>query len=304
MKKIEYAYSKINLHLEVLKKRDDGYHDIFSIMANTSLCDLLKLDKLTVDCSKPFDFKFVQVTGVYADFFKSIPVPNNLITKAARLYCQKAEVSVQIELSLEKNIPAGGGLGGGSADAAAMLRLLNQELKFFSEEQLLEIAAQIGADVPFCIKGGLSLCEGVGEQLTSVDVKLPFYVLIANNGVHINTKEAYAGVCEVIKGRDYSKEEILSKKTKFSEILTEGVLDDFNSFFYNDFEDSVFKKHNSVFKLKELVKQLGAEFVLMTGSGSTIIGLFNNKILADKAVDSLSNKALQVNLATFVNTCN
>jgi 4-diphosphocytidyl-2-C-methyl-D-erythritol kinase len=300
MKKVEYAYSKINLHLEVLKKRDDGYHDIFSIMAKTNLYDLLKLEKLTLDKSKSFDLKIVETTGYYVDLVKSIPVSQNLIYKAAKLYCEKAKVSAQIEISLEKNIPAGGGLGGGSADAAAILRLLNSKLKYLSHAELLQTAVQVGADVPFCLGGGVAICEGIGEQVSTIDFKLPYYVLIVNNGIHVDTKEAYSLIDKGLEKKRGQKEDSGTKKKRFYKILKEGVLDDFNAFFYNDFEEPVFKKHPEILSLKQQIRHCGAEFVLMTGSGSTIIGLFDDKLLADKALKSLSNRVLQVNLASFV----
>lgn len=301
MQKIEYANAKVNLHLEILKKRSDGYHDIFSVMASTNLHDLLQLNKLDLCSDNTVKLFFDNITGEYKDLIRDLPTEDNLIYKAASLYFEKVDKSAIIHLDIEKNIPAGGGLGGGSSDAAAMLRLLNNELNYYTEQQMLEIAEKVGADVPFCLKGGIAICEGIGEIIEPIDVNIPYSVVIVNNGTHVNTKEAYSYI-DMSKQVKMSEMAYKERKNQIKSILKNRMLDDFNTYFKNDFEEPVFKKHFSVESLKNKIKDLGADFTIMTGSGSTIIGLFKNKNIANKACKSLLNidKVLQVHLASFV----
>jgi 4-diphosphocytidyl-2-C-methyl-D-erythritol kinase len=301
MKNIEYANSKINLHLEVLNKRNDGYHNIFSIMASTDLHDLLKLKSLTLLDGENVKLNIEEITGKYANLIKELPIEENLIYKAAKVYFERIGKAAIISIDVEKNIPAGGGLGGGSSDAAAMLRLLNRELKLLTDAELLEISVKIGADVPFCLVGGIAFCEGIGEKIEQIYADLTYTVLIVNNGTHINTKEAYS----FLDNRDISQinsdKDLSQKKMQFNLFIKQGMLDEINKYFKNDFEAPVFKKNLSIVELKKIVQQLGADFTIMTGSGSTIIGLFKNYNIASRACKSLLdiNKVLQVHLASF-----
>jgi 4-diphosphocytidyl-2-C-methyl-D-erythritol kinase len=199
LKRAARAYAKVNLHLEVLNKRQDGYHNILSVMAQVDLFDLLKLKHIRVSGRNGELAVDVRVEGGdFAGILGSVrlrrislrgrAVPTSWLWGAqARSYFQ-----------FEKNIPAGAGLGGGSSDAAAALRMLNE---YFSsglgvkldDGDLARLGAGIGADVPFCLAGGAAVCEGIGEIMEPVSNGLSHRVVIAYNGVQVSTAEARIG---------------------------------------------------------------------------------------------------------------
>jgi 4-diphosphocytidyl-2-C-methyl-D-erythritol kinase len=153
------AYAKINTYLDVISKRDDGFHDILSVMRRVSLADNVRME--IFDSSE---------TGINLSV-KGDDLPcdeRNLVYRAAVKFLEKFKICSKINIEIEKKIPIGAGLAGGSADAAATLRALNRIFNLASEEQLLEIAAEIGSDVPFCLLGGTALCEGRGEIITPI----------------------------------------------------------------------------------------------------------------------------------------
>ena len=160
------AYAKINLHLEILNKREDGYHNILSIMAKTELFDLLKLEKINLYDKKAIETKvsIKNSGGIFKDEIDKIPENDNLITKAVLSYLDKINKSAEIEFSITKNIPTGAGLGGGSSDAASALKILNKNIMGLNDEELFDIGKKIGADVPYCLVNTPAICEGIGER--------------------------------------------------------------------------------------------------------------------------------------------
>ncbi len=296
MQQIEYAYAKVNLHLEVLSKRADGYHNILSIMALTGLFDLLKLDYLKIHNRDDLNFDLKCEKGIHSKIIAEIPFKDNLIYKAVKLFFKKANKNADLKLTLEKNIPAGAGLGGSSADAAAVLRLLNNNTALLSQNELYAIACSLGADVPFCLNEQAAICEGIGNIITPVNMQLKHSLLIANNGVHVDTGLAYKNI-----GKSNLKKEIINKKKDlFQKYLKQGDLENLKSSLKNDFEKNVFKMYPTVENLKKKVNRLGADFTTMTGSGSTIIGLFQNKDTAYQAQKGLLNIVPEVHIASFL----
>lgn len=300
MKLVTKAYSKINLHLEVLNKRPDGYHNIFSLMTGVGLYDLLKLEALdSTDASKGISVEIHPAGGACSGIIESIPVEDNLIFRALYEYFNKIGKGCRAIFSIEKNIPAGAGLGGGSSDAAGVLRLLNQQMGSLTMDELLVIAGRIGADVPFCVNGGYALCEGIGNRLEYITGSLDYYILIANDDIHVNTAQAYH-----LLGRDagYSGIDDLSEKKKCLRMCVEsGKLESCYSILRNDFEEPVYAAHPDVKRIRELVFETGPDFVSMTGSGSSIIGVFREKELIQKAERFLRNKIKKVIVTRFVN---
>ncbi len=160
------AHAKVNLHLEVLNRRDDGYHNIFSLMASVALHDLLKLEESSArELSGGIDIAVAVKNngGIHGSVIDSIPAHENLIARAATLYYERAGMNGKAVFSIEKNIPAGAGLGGGSSDAAAALKLLNGRLGKFRDDELAEMGSKIGADIPYCLHGGFAIGRGIGE---------------------------------------------------------------------------------------------------------------------------------------------
>jgi 4-diphosphocytidyl-2-C-methyl-D-erythritol kinase len=298
----DYSHAKVNLHLEVLAKRENGYHDILSLMMKTGLCDLLKLDNLKVFDGNPESVcvRILPDGGHNASLLNDIPADKNLITKAAREYFKAAGRSAEITVKLEKNIPAGGGLGGGSADAASMLRLLQRSLSALSDDELAEAASRTGADVPFCLSDGAALCEGTGEVIEKVSHNLQCSVLILNDGTHVDTRWAYGAVDAALQYAPIDAELIHSKKKALADLLLKGDVEKLRDLCRNDFELPVFDAFPSIRELKQALIKEGSDFSIMTGSGSTVIGLFRDRNKAIGTRERFINKGISVWLTDFV----
>ena len=292
------AYAKVNLNLEVLNLREDGYHNIFSVMAHIELNDLLKLDKFVIKEFSGIEINIKPTEGSFSNIIEELPVEENLIFKAAQELSVKLNKTFQANFSICKNIPAGAGLGGGSADAAAALTLLYKamDIPFLD---IMDLAANIGADAPFALCEGAAICEGIGEKITQLAVTLPHFVLLINNGDHIDTRWAYKTLnrsSEFNIDDDY----IIQKKEKIQKAFNAKKWNDFFDLCTNDFEENVFNKYPKIaFAKEELIKN-GADFSIMTGSGSTMIGLFSDEDRANIVFEKMRNTNKWVYLTKFV----
>jgi 4-diphosphocytidyl-2-C-methyl-D-erythritol kinase len=293
------AYAKVNLHLKVLDKRDDGYHNILSLMASVDLFDLLKLDEceLTKNIADNFIVKIISDGGTYSSVIENTPVEKNLIYKAAKKYVEFSGLSGKIVVRIQKDIPAGGGLGGGSSDAAAVLRLLNSKYGFMSKEELLHCASKIGADVPFCLGGGVALCGGIGEKINKLPSLDNLNLLIVNNGTHVETIQAYKMI-DAVRERCKTKYDI-NQSAIIDRVSTKDYANLFNMF-ENDFEEVVFDKNPSLRMIKQMMYDQGADFSIMTGSGSTVIGIFFDLDKAKQAREQFVVKNVWAYLTKFV----
>ena len=275
----EFAPAKINLFLDVIRKREDGYHDLGTLFQTIDAGDtitgtLRSDDRITLEYSVP----------------QSYPKETDLVYRAAVLIQEAYQVNQGVDLYLEKVMPLGAGLGGGSADAAATLRLLNRLWKLdLSNEALEELAASLGADVPFLVRGGSAFAEGIGEKLTPIEplqLKGDQHLLIATPLDSVPTKDAYAGVpksgpdrWEAYKSGFAATADGSSTAGSSIDFALENV--------FNSFEISVFPKHPLVEKLKQDLVRLGATSVLMSGSGASVFGVFETKKQAESALESV-----------------
>ncbi|MDY6263061.1 MAG: 4-(cytidine 5'-diphospho)-2-C-methyl-D-erythritol kinase [Fibrobacter sp.] len=271
----EYAPAKINLFLDVIRKREDGYHDLGTLFQTIDAGDTVSAEiredgRITLCYNEPQNY----------------PLESDLVYKAAKLLQQESGTTIGADIYLNKVMPLGAGLGGGSADAAATLRLLNQLWKLkFKFEKLEEIGARLGADVPFLVRGGTAFAEGIGEKLTFVkplQLTGEQYLLVATPLDSVPTKDAYAGVPK--SGPD--RWETYRAKCMRAGGKTASI--DFalaNSF--NAFEESVFPKHPLVEEMKNEFKRLGAKSVLMSGSGASVFGVFDTRKQAKEAAEEL-----------------
>lgn len=271
----EYAPAKINLFLDVIRKREDGYHDLGTLFQTIDAGD-------TVSAEPRHDGR---ITLCYNEP-QNYPLESDLVYKAAKLLQQESGTTLGADIYLNKVMPLGAGLGGGSADAAATLRLLNQLWKLkFKFDRLEEIGARLGADVPFLVRGGTAFAEGIGEKLTFVkplQLAGEQYLLVATPLDSVPTKDAYAGVPK--SGPD--RWETYRAKCMRAGGKTASI--DFalaNSF--NAFEESVFPKHPLVEEMKNEFKRLGAKSVLMSGSGASVFGVFDSRKQAKEAAEEL-----------------
>jgi len=264
-----FAPAKINAYLRIVGRRSDGYHLLNSLMIPVSLYD--KID-VQVD-EKPAGIKLT-----CSDL--AIPVDEtNLAYKAAALLCRECTVTPAITLSLQKHIPSGAGLGGGSSNAAAVLKSLNTLLSLgLSEQRLCQLGARLGADVPFFIPCRPALVEGIGDILTTVSPFPYRWVVLVVPPFGVSTPWAYQRFDELPIASTANKELHKWKPGQWPE----------QALFVNDLERAVFPSHPQLVVIKSMLLSSGAEGALMSGSGSAVFGLFTDRDLAVKASGSLA----------------
>ena len=257
------APAKINLFLDVLNRREDGYHNLSMIMQTIDLCDEIeieKAEKILMDSNKT-----------------DIPLnEKNLAWKAAELFFEYTKINGGCKIYLKKIIPDGAGLGGGSSDAAQVLIALNEiyDAKL-SNEELKNIAVKIGADVPFFIEKGCCLAEGIGDILTPIENRTNPYVLVYKPEFSISTKWVYENLNLNNRTRKNTSELI--------ELLKDGNMKFYDGIF-NVLEDVSETKYPVIEDIKNKFKNLGATNAMMTGSGSAVFSIFVDEIKAKEAL--------------------
>lgn len=251
---ITFPNAKINLGLDVVEKRPDGYHNLETVFYPIPLYDILEITKSEDEFS--FTMHNAEFEGNDND---------NLVVKAYNILAEDYDMP-KVKMSLYKNIPTGAGMGGGSADAAFALKMLNNIAGLnLSDEKLEEYAARIGADCAFFIKNKPAYATGIGNILTPVDCDLTgYYMVVAKPDIHISTKEAYALV-----NPEYPQNAL-------AEIIKKPV-DEWKGLMKNDFEKSVFAKYPSVRDIKNKLYDMGAIYASMSGSGSAFFGIFKSE---------------------------
>lgn len=249
---IVFPNCKINLGLNIIRKREDGFHDLETIFLPTPFTDVLEI--------VPSDKTELIVTGL------PVNAKDNLCIKAYNLLQQKFPGLPAIKMHLHKVIPLGAGLGGGSSDAAFTLQLLNEKFNLNIEtEQLIKFALQLGSDCPFFIINKPSFAKGRGEILEPVNIDLSQYkILIVSPGIHIDTKWAFS--------------KIISRERKISikEIIVQPI-ESWNGELQNDFELPVFAEYPELEKIKNDLYDLGATYASLSGSGSSVYGIFSKE---------------------------
>lgn len=260
------ACAKINLYLDVTGKRADGYHDIVSIMQSVDLCDTVSLH---VEQDTPGEIRLICDGGLPCD-------GRNLAYRAADAYFAH-KIPCGIEIRVQKNIPAEAGLAGGSADCAAVLRLLNARFGRYDEQQLLALGASLGADVPFCLVGGTRITRGIGEVMQPCAPMPDCFLVIARGGTGVSTPAAYRAL-DGLYG-DFSAQAAASEQ-RLMQVVTameRGDLAGMSEAMYNIFESVVLPEHEVASRLKREMQDGGAIGALMSGSGPSVVGLFANE---------------------------
>jgi 4-diphosphocytidyl-2-C-methyl-D-erythritol kinase len=254
---VTFPNAKINLGLNILNKRIDGFHNIETVFYPVQLCDILEI----IEKPKGCDLPYFTNSGLSVD----APSDHNLCVKAFDLL--KIDFNLPpIAMHLHKIIPFGAGLGGGSADAAYTITLLN---KLFSlnlkKSVLLNYAKKLGSDCAFFIENKPALGTGKGEILESVSLNLSgYYIYFVKPDIHISTAEAYSGITPKIPEK------------RITEII-QLPIEAWKDILINDFESHLFEKHKLLSNIKESLYQSGAVYAAMSGSGSTIFGIFKNE---------------------------
>ena len=256
---IVYPNAKINLGLNILRKRDDGYHDLETVFYPTSLSDVLEIN----ESPKALDDIEPHITG------NAIPgdVRENLVYKVLK-DLQSGFCLPKMEFFLHKRIPLGAGLGGGSSDAASAMLLANDMFSLGLEKEEMENRlAEYGADCPFFVRNTPSLAEGIGDVLSPISLSLKGKSLvIVKPRTFISTKEAYAGVNPQMP------------QIRIKEVLTKDIKE-WKNLLHNDFEVSIFRNHPEIASIKETLYDMGALYASMSGSGSSLFGIFEKGIL-------------------------
>lgn len=249
-----FPNAKINIGLNVVKKRPDGYHDIETVFYPTGLTDILEFVKTKGN------IKFVN-TGIKIDIEKH----NNLVLKAYQLLRKEYDLP-GLDIHLHKIIPPGAGLGGGSSDATYMLKSLNDHFKLnISDKNLENYAQQLGSDCPFFIKNRPFFAEGTGNIFSDIKLDISkYFLIIVKPDIHIPTKLAFSGI------------QAKSPKQSLKELITLPV-NEWKYHIKNDFESIVFKQFPIIKKIKETLYKSGAVYAQMSGSGAAVFGIFNKE---------------------------
>jgi len=278
----EKAQAKINLTLDVLHKRPDGYHEVEMVMQTVDLSDHLTFtateeDSITLSCTAPY-----------------IPLdPRNLVWQAAKLMKDTYNIRQGVKIHIEKRIPVAAGLAGGSSDAAATLRGLNRVFGLgLSLDELAELGAKIGSDVPFCMYGGTAIARGRGEQIEQLPRATPTWVVLVKPPIAVSTADVYGR----LRADAITDHPDLNGMV---EALTTGDVKNISAKLGNVLEAVTFEMYPEVEKLKHQLLKFGASGALMSGSGPTLFALVEREAKAVRICNALRGFAREVYLCRF-----
>jgi len=270
------AYGKINISLDIIGKREDGYHLLKMIMQNVDLYDSMSFQKcnkgINISCNKPY-----------------IPTDDkNLVYKAAKLFMDTYNIREGINIYLKKNIPVAAGMAGGSSDAAAVFRTLRQIFEVdATDNELMKLGVKIGADVPFCIIGGTALCEGIGEIITPLKPFKNHILVLVKPNFGVSTKE-------VFKNLDISKVFKHPDTEALIRAMQQEKLADVCKGMRNLLENVTLRKYPVLKRIKEDIIKMGAIGSMMSGSGPTIFAFFDDMLKAQKCYDKFKTQYKEV----------
>lgn len=278
------AYAKINLGLDVIRKREDGYHEVKMIMQNIGLCDELTFERQAEGITLKIDRVDLPTDG------------NNLIYRAARLIKEEYGITEGVRIRLKKKIPIAAGLAGGSTDAAAVFHGMNSLFDLgMTIDKMCELGVKIGADVPYCILGGTALAEGIGEKLTPLPDAPGAVVLLAKPDISVSTKEVYQNL-HVEELRVHPDIDGMTKAIIRRDL--QGILERMD----NVLEYVTINRYPVIDEIKNFMKEQGALRALMSGSGPTVFGIFEKQEQAAAAYLKIKESGLAKDLVvtTFV----
>ena len=277
---IDFVNAKINIGLQIVGKREDGYHNLQTVFypigkkaglpSNpTIFCDILEIIKEDRGKTKNTEYIF---SGKKVD----CPEEQNLVCRAVNIYREVTGFDAELTVTLDKHLPDGAGIGGGSADAAFTLRMLSQidrECRGIGpdDRELADMALKLGADCPFFIYNRPMVGEGIGEKLCEIKLNLEgYWLLLVKPEIRVSTKEAFSG--------------IVPKATEFDlSLLPSLQIEEWQGIIKNDFEESIFPKFPKLSELKHCLIESGAMYASMTGSGSALYGIYRNQEEGEKA---------------------
>lgn len=270
------AYGKINISLDIVGKREDGYHLLKMIMQNVDLYDSMSFERcskgINISCNRPY-----------------IPTDDrNLVYKAAKLFMDTYGISEGVNIYLKKNIPVAAGMAGGSADAAAVFKALTQVFNIdVGDNELMSLGLKIGADVPYCIMGGTALCEGIGEVITPLKPFKNHILILVKPNFGVSTKEVY-------KNLDISKIFKHPDTDALIKAMEEDKLEEVCSGMKNLLENVTLRKYPVLKRIKEDMIKMGAMGSMMSGSGPTIFAFFDDMLKAQRCYDKFKAQYKEV----------
>ena len=268
----EKAYAKVNITLDVVGKREDGYHLLKMIMQNIDIYDVITIEKIEsgieITCNKPY-----------------VPTDErNLAYKAAKLFKNTFNITSGLSINIKKNIPVAAGLAGGSTDCAAVLKIMNKLFQVNADnEKLMELGVKLGADVPYCIDGGTALCEGIGEVLTTLKPFKNHIIVLVKPPFGVSTKEVY-------KNFDLGRVKNHPETDKVIAYMNEYNLYEVAKNMKNLLENVTLKKHKIISSIKSEMESLGAIKAMMSGSGPTVFAFFDDMMKAQRCYDEMKKK--------------
>lgn len=278
------AYGKINLGLDVVRRLENGYHEVRMIMQSVKLADIVTMKQISED-------KIVVRTDQ-----ENLPCDErNLAYKAAKLMKEKYSVQDGVEIFLEKHIPMAAGMAGGSADCAAVLKGMNELFGLgLTLEDMQKTGVKLGADVPYCLMGGCALSEGIGEVLTALKAPPACTVLLAKPDIDVSTKYVY----------EHLKLDTLERHPDIDGMMQdieEGNLEKLCGKLENVLESVTGKEYPVIGEIEKIMKDAGAPAAVMSGSGPTVFGIFKGTKAAETAMAGIRerNLAKEVFLSTF-----
>ena len=266
------AYAKINIALDVVGKREDGYHLLRMIMQTVDLYDVIEITKsdcnIKLKCNKPY-----------------VPTDErNLAYKAAKLFKETYDIKDGVLIDLTKNIPVSAGMAGGSTDAAGVLKLMNRLFNVnASDEELRTLGLKLGADVPYCISGGTALCEGIGEKITQLKPFKDKILVIVKPPFGVSTKDVY-------KAFDLSKIVFHPRTDDIIKAMENDDIDFVANNMKNLLENVTLRKHRVILNIKEAMKSYGSLGTMMSGSGPTVFAFFDDMLKAQECYDEMKKK--------------
>lgn len=266
----ERAYAKINLCLDVVDRRDDGYHELKMIMVPIGFYDILEMniaDETSLEINRSY-----------------LPVnEKNTIIKAIRIMQETYGIHEEFACRLSKHIPTRAGLAGGSADAAAAIRMISRMLHMnLSMDEMIEIGRQVGADVPFCIMNRPALVEGIGEKIMPFRCQPDFDILLVKPRKGVSTKEAF----DIVDSSEHEHPDCMKMMNALIMNDYEGVVSSLG----NSLETAAVQLVKEIRDVKNRMNEMGFDGVLMSGSGSTVFGITRNQDMLDEAMEQLRNE--------------
>ena len=274
----ERAYAKINLCLDVVGKREDGYHDLKMIMVPINFYDVLEME-FAPDTTLELNRDYLPIND------------KNTIIKAIHIMQEKYNITEEFCCRLEKHIPTRAGLAGGSADAAAAIRMINRMCNLhLTKDEMIAVGKEVGADVPFCILNRPAFVEGIGEKITTFSCSPDFYLLLIKPRKGVSTAEAFHIVDE--------QEGIHPDCKAMQEALEYNDYEGIISSLGNSMENAAMTLVPEIRKAKQDLLDLGFDGVLMSGSGSTVFGITKDVELLDRSIDILKKKKYFVRKTT------